>query len=327
MNIYITLDYELFFGANSGSVEHCIIKPTQALLKIVDPYHIKLVFFVDVGYLVQLEKQKSDYPKLEEDYKKITQQIKYLAANGHGLELHIHPHWEDSFYNGSKWVFNTERYKLSDFKENDVIDIITRYNDTLKRVSGKAPKAFRAGGWSAQPFKSIKKGLEKNHVFIESSVFPKGYYSSDNQLFDFRNVSQFKTKYTFSENLTIEDTYGAFTEIPISSDKVSPFFFWKFAFKKLLKQRKNVSFGDGSAIALKNKEKFRLMTSYSHSVVSIDGYKASYIENAFNKYVRNTKSIDNFVLIGHPKAFTEYSLSKVEKFILKVKDEHSFVTF
>jgi len=327
MNIYITLDYELFFGTNSGSVKHCIIKPTEALLKIVDPHNIKLVFFVDVGYLAQLEKQKEDYPELEEDYKTITKQIRHLANHGHGIDLHIHPHWEDSYYDGSKWVFDTTRYKLSDFNEDEVVDIITCYNDTLKRISGKAPKAFRAGGWSAQPFKSIKNGLEKNNVFIESSVFPKGYYSSDNQSFDFRGVSQYNTKYSFSEDLTIEDAQGDFTEIPISSYKVSPFFFWKFAFKKLQKQKRNISYGDGSAITLKNNEKIRLMTSYSHSVVSIDGYKASYIENAFNKYIKNTKSNDNFVLIGHPKAFTEYSLSKVAEFILKYKNEHSFKVF
>lgn len=327
MNIYITLDYELFFGTNSGSVEHCVIKPTEALLKIVDPYNIKLVFFVDVGYLVQLEKQKEDFPALEGDYKLITNQIKELANNGHGIDLHIHPHWEDSYYDGTKWVFNTNRYKLSDFNEDEIIDIITRYNNTLKRISGKAPKAFRAGGWSAQPFHNIKEGLAKNEVFIDSSVFPKGHYVSKNQAFDFRNVSQYKTKYQFSEDLTVEDSQGDFTEIPISSYKVSPFFFWKFAFKKLQKRKQDISYGDGSAISLKNKEKLRLMTSFSHSVVSIDGYKASYIKKAFKCYVKHTNDSDNFVLIGHPKAFTNYSLNEVEKFILKVKNRHSFKTF
>lgn len=94
MNIYITLDYELFFGKHSGSVENCIIKPTEALLKIVNPLKIKFTCFVDVGYLVKLEEQKEKYTQLKKDYQKITAQIKNLANQGHGMELHIHPHWK-----------------------------------------------------------------------------------------------------------------------------------------------------------------------------------------------------------------------------------------
>ena len=36
MNIYITLDYELFFAQESGSVEKSIIEPTQKLLDVVE---------------------------------------------------------------------------------------------------------------------------------------------------------------------------------------------------------------------------------------------------------------------------------------------------
>ena len=160
MKIYITLDYELFFGSKSGSVEKCIIEPTNDLLKIVDPYNVKFTCFVDAGYLIQLEKHKDIYPQLQNDYSKITKQISDLADNEHGIELHVHPHWEDSYYNGANWVFSKSRYKLSDFKEEEIEDIITRYNDILKRVSGKNPVTYRAGGWSAQPFGPIKKALK-----------------------------------------------------------------------------------------------------------------------------------------------------------------------
>ena len=34
MNIFLTLDYELFFGTNSGTQEECIVNPTNKLLNI-----------------------------------------------------------------------------------------------------------------------------------------------------------------------------------------------------------------------------------------------------------------------------------------------------
>ncbi|MEH6704807.1 MAG: hypothetical protein V7691_08415 [Galbibacter orientalis] len=327
MNIYITLDYELFFGARSGSVEKCIIEPTEELLKIVNPYNIKFVCFVDAGYLWALEKYKDDFSQLQSDYDKVTHQLKKLHAEGHGIELHIHPHWEDTYYDGENWVFNTERYKLADFSETEVLDIVTRYNGVLKRVSGATPVAYRAGGWSAQPFAPIKKALEANDIFIDSTVYPGGYYRSKNQSFDFRNIKDYTTEFTFSDDLTIQDSKGKFKEIAISAQRVSPFFFWEFALKKMLKQNKHVSFGDGSAVAIDKKELVRLLTRPSHTVVSIDGCKAKLLFKALKKYVRKTKNKGNFVLIGHPKAFTPYSLKKLNKFIAATVKTHKFVIY
>lgn len=323
MEIYITLDYELFFG-KSGSVDNTIIKPTEKILQLVKPYNIKLVFFVDVGYLVKLQELKHKFSELEIDYKKITSQIQHFIEDGHSAELHIHPHWEDSFYDGEKWVFDTTRYKLGDFENEDIDKIVTNYNQTLKEISGKSPKAYRAGGWSAQPFSKIKKALIKNDVLIDSTVFPQGYYNSNKQYYDFRKIEPFKSAYKFSDNLIKEDLDGIFTEFPISSYKVSPFFFWKFVLVKLMKQKKHVPFGDGFAISKNKKDVLRLMLKSSYSVVSIDGFKASYLQKAFIKYKKINKNKGSFVIIGHPKAFSPYSLKKLSNFI---NDNYKNATF
>ena len=327
MNIYITLDYELFFGAESGNVEDCIIEPTEALLKIVDPYNIKIVFFVDVGYLIKLEEYRFQYPELNLDYHKVTKQIKQLSQAGHGIELHIHPHWENTVYNGNKWVFNTSNYKLSDFSKPEAHKIVLKYSAFLEKISGKTPIAFRAGGWSAQPFSHIKEALKEVNIIVDSTVYPKGYHVSKNQSYDFRNVAQYKTKYRFNDDLVIEDNQGHFIEYPISSYKVHPFFFWRFAFNKLKKSKQHISFGKGQAIPKPKKELIRLMTRYSHSVVSIDGFKASFMQKAFNKYLKNTNQDGHFVLIGHPKAFTPYSLTKTKAFITKYNKNYNFSIF
>lgn len=327
MKIYITLDYELFFGSKSGSVEKCIIEPTEALLNIVDLYNIKFVCFVDAGYLLALEKYKEKYPQLKSDYLKVTKQIQKLSNNGHGIELHVHPHWEDSIFDGEKWVFDTRRYKLADFTDEDVLKVVTKYNDVLKKVSGVAPVAYRAGGWSAQPFESIKKALEANDISFDSTVYPGGCYQSDNQVFDFRSVDSTLTEYRFSNDLTIPDPQGNFTEIPISSQKVSPLFFWKFALAKIQKEIKHQSYGNGSAVKMDRKEILRLMLTPSHTVVSIDGYKAKLIHKAYKNYKKMTNNSGNFVLIGHPKAFTPYSLDHLKQFIVDTHNDSEYETF
>ena len=326
MNIYITLDYELFFG-ESGSVENCMINPTKEILEVANRYDVKLNFFVDSGYLLALEKQKNEFQNLQKDYSLIVDQLRHLSKMGHGIELHIHPHWEDSFYDGSKWVFNLSRYKISSFDQDQIVRIVDSHVDILDRIIGKRPVAYRAGGWSAQPFDKIQGALIKNNILIDSSVFPKGKHKSKNQYYNYSMVPRFTTNYNFDKDITLQDDKGIFTEIPISSFKVKPWFFWNFAFIKLFKNPKHQPYGDGFAIKMPKMEMMRLLFLPSYTVVSIDGFKASLIEKAFNLYYKHTTVNDNFVLIGHPKAFTPYSINKVENFIKKHFKTHTFATF
>jgi hypothetical protein len=96
---------------------------------------------------------------------------------------------------------------------------------------------------------------------------------------------------------------------------------------KLLKQKRHLAFGDGSAIPMAKKNVFKLLISHSHSVVSMDGLKAFLIKKAFKTYKINTTDTDNFVIIGHPKAFSSYSLKQMEKFLKETYKEHNYKTF
>ena len=61
MNIYITLDYELFLNDITGDVDHCLITPTQELLKILDKHNVKATFYVDMAYIYRLNELRDKY--------------------------------------------------------------------------------------------------------------------------------------------------------------------------------------------------------------------------------------------------------------------------
>lgn len=315
MNIYITLDYELFFGKQTGTVSQCVIEPTRQLLAILDPLSIKATFYVDAGYLMALQRQKDDVPQLQSDYDLIAGQIRELAQAGHAIQLHIHPHWEDSFFKDGSWHIDTSRYRLADFSEAEVMELVTRYHEVLRGISGVACSSYRAGGWSAQPFEAIGKALLANNIQRDSTAFPGGYYNSDDQFYDFRSIQDFTTYYRFTEDPNQPEKEGVFEEIPISAHRVSPLFFWRFVWVKLFGGKSHEAYGDGQAITKEKSDVLRLLTRYSRSVVSMDGYKASYLREAFNRYAKHADHATNFVIIGHPKAFTPYSLKQLKGFI------------
>lgn len=327
MRIYITLDYELFFGPKTGTPEDCMLLPTSELMRISAPHGVRFTCFVDSGYLVALRRQQAEFPILEEHFDRVSAQLRDLVQQGHGVELHIHPHWEDSYYDGQCWQIDTSRYKLADFSKEEVRDIVERYTGVLAEITGKQPVAYRAGGWSAQPFAPIGEALSRQGIFTDSTVYPGGHYQSENQVFDFRGVPPYKTEYRFSQDLTREDPAGPFTEIPISAQRVSPLFYWKFAWTKLNKLPRHQPFGNGRAIVLSREGMIRSLTRSSVSVVSMDGYRSSQLKKAFRTYRKKTGDRGNFVIIGHPKAFTPYSLHTVKKFIEETSGSHQYRTF
>ena len=62
MDIYLTFDYELFFGEETGTVEKCLIQPTNDLLDLCERYSISMTFFVDVGFFYSIRKFFENLP-------------------------------------------------------------------------------------------------------------------------------------------------------------------------------------------------------------------------------------------------------------------------
>ncbi len=314
MKVIITFDYELFFGSCSGSLENSIIVPTNKLIELGQKYNVNFVFFVDSGYLLKLEELKDDYPKLKDDYLQIIEQLKLLDFFGHSIQLHIHPHWEDSYYNGKKWVFNTKRYRLHSFSDSEIDSIVYRYKKVLTDIVGNKVFAFRAGGWSIQPFARLKNSLKNHNIWLDSTVFYGGYNKSKTHFIDFRKAPK-KDKWKFEDDILVEDNNGFFTEIPISTWRYNPLFYWKFAITKKFSSSIHKIYGDGKPVGASKKDIAKLLIFGGYAPVSTDGFKSLLLEDAYGFY--KDRENQYFVTIGHPKAISKFSLIKLENFIKK----------
>lgn len=318
--IFLTLDYELFFGQPHGSAEKCILQPTNKLREISRRTGAKMTFFIDSGYLWQLEQHASVHPELRVELEQISAQIQGLVAEGHDCQLHIHPHWEDAGYENGRWLFDVSRYKLSDFSEECAADIFDRYAETLQRISGQPIHSYRAGGWCLQPFAHVKECFKKWKIQLDSTVFPGGHNQNEIYDYDFRVILS-NDPYRFSNDLVVADDSGAFLELPIAGHTYSPWFFWQlYGWGRLIPSR-HKPIGDGYPISTSGERTNRL-TKKSRLSVSMDGFFARELSAALKR-----NSSQDFVVIGHPKACTLYSLEQLEKFILKASRQHRFMTF
>jgi len=323
MKVYLSFDYELFFGAQSGSANNCIIEPTQQLLAIAEKHGIYLNFFVDSGYLLALEKYSKRYPSVSYEKQLVYKQLMQLSEAGHDCQLHIHPHWEDSFYDGNSWKMNTERYRLDHFSDVQMQEIITSYFNVTKEISGKAPIAFRAGGWCLPPWDKVAETFKKLGVWIDSTVYEKGFIDQEQVKFDFRNAPHLD-QWLFETDPLTPDSLGYFLELPISSVHLSPIFFWNLYARGRLNRSLHKSMGDGIPMAQPGTKK-KVLTAYSQQALSCDGYYASLLLSEFKR--RTERKEDTMVVIGHPKAQSVFSLQKLDEFIISTKDTCTFVRY
>ena len=323
MNIYLTYDYELFFGGQTGSAQKCILEPTERLREIARSTGAKMTFFVDVGYLKQL-KSHIHFPEVKADYFAVVEQIQNLVADGHDCQLHIHPHWEDSYHDGKDWVMNVRRYKLADFKEYDIERIVLEYQGILKSITGQPVNKYRAGGWCLQPFSKFKTAFEKAGLAIDSTVFKGGENTIMPYFYQFKNYPD-KDIWTFSDDLCVEDTSGKFTEFPISSYKYSVLFFWKLFILGRLLPSQHKPMGDGYPVPSVGMRK-EMLTKGKLLSASCDGYFIKKV-NQICKQNKN-RGFKHTVIIGHPKALTNFSLNTLERVIKKQQNlGNRFVVF
>lgn len=323
MRILITLDYEVFLGEKTGSVTNNLIIPLNELTSVANKYGIKFSLFVDASYIYMLKKLGKKHSKLRNDYNKICANLKKLSKEGHDIELHIHPHWFFSTFNGDKWISNSTHYKLSDLKKDNAEEIFSESKKLLEEITNKKIIAFRAGGFSAQPTDLLTHLFIKNDIKIDSSVYTGAYYNSQSQQYDYRKTCN-KELYNFSDDICKEDINGEFTEIPISTLNISPYFYWKLASRKLIGINSDIKWGDGISIKTSYESIIRRLAKKSNAMATIDGYKISYLPKLCDLRKKEGKNLTT--IIGHPKLATSYSVKKFTDFCKIYSHDDNFVT-
>lgn len=323
MTVFLTLDYELFLLQPAENIEKSLLQPTLRLHNLFKKHAVRAVYFVDAGYLFALDRQRKQFEKLNYDWERVTQQIRFLVREGNDIGLHIHPHWEDSYYNGNAWKMDITRYRLADFSAVEAAQVFKKYYQILKSVVSSKIIAYRAGGWCLEPFHQIREAMMECGIYIDSTVFYGGYQNNNTHVFDFTKYPD-KDLWRFNTDPSEEHEHGWFLEVPITSCRLSPFLFWKGLISKFNKSAP-ANNGGLSVTSSFSRSVGKLFFRSTHAL-TMDSFKASTLLQVYKKHKQAGKHF--LCIIGHPKCFTESTFLHLEEFISYVKkEEDKFATF
>ena len=318
--ILLTIDYELFFGPDSGTVKQCMILPTRRLIEMCRKHDCTMTVFWDIMHYYKLLELQETNPQLKEDRIEIENQIRELIENDHDIQLHIHPHWLDSDYINGKWVFDYKRFSLhqlspiDDEKDiNTISGCIKICKELLENLTQKFEpshkvNSIRAGGYLIEPFDDLRESLRKNKVYIDSSVCPNRKIAKGPFSFDFTGYPDL-SNYRFDMSPSVIDDSGYFLEIPIQSVYISiQRRFW-YQFLKKIRNSGKERYGDGKGNTIvahskkgriiHNKARKFLIPEYSQLTTD------NCIHEKYNYLIDQSKNYS--VQILHPKLMNEDS--------------------
>lgn len=334
-NILFTFDYELFLGARSGTPEKCILQPTNTLLQLFSKHKIKnAVFFVDTTYLLRLTHPiaiGSSNDIFKTQFEQIKTQIQKIISEGHYVFPHIHPHWLDAVLHNEKgqWsLTDYSKYRFHNINKQLQEELFDRsvkllYDIILPVNSDYKINAYRAGGWSIQPFRDFKPLFDKHNIEHEFSVLPEFKNLSDAQYFDFSNVKSELNTYRFSEEVNIIDEKGKYKEYVISTISLNK----KQAllnklWLKYLWKTGNRSCGDGSSVSIKDEIVRDSKEDNKTEMVSVELLNTVKMP-VYKKYI----SEHNYMhFISHPKMLSQHNLKCFDDLLSHLNERYELNT-
>ncbi|HXB39769.1 MAG TPA: hypothetical protein VNZ49_04455 [Bacteroidia bacterium] len=321
-DILFTFDYELFLGNRSGTAANCILLPTQKILELFNKHSISgAIFFIDTTYLLRLKDNSAK--ACREDLKKISEQIALICRDGHYVFPHLHAHWLDAIYlpEINQWdLSNISKYSFSAINTEERERLFSESIKLLKEICGpQKDMGYRAGGWCIQPFSDFKPHFEKYNIKYDFSVM-KGFYSDHaSQKFDFREAPA-KSFYHFSDDVIEENTSGIYTEIPISTLKISyPSRILNRVLTRLMYMKGVSNYGDGystfSASVAEIKPPGNEMASIENlTLVNLSDYKGALRNNNYLQF------------ISHPKMVTPLNLECFDQLLKDITKKYKVNT-
>jgi hypothetical protein len=337
IKIFLTFDHELPLGGVRTSYENAMFEPTYKVLDIADKYGIKTTLFSDIlcAYRYR-EWDKSNY------YLPYVKQVRYAIRNRHDVQLHIHPHWLTSGYDGKGFIPSAD-FMLSDFRDNaeyggisGIIELsVEKLSDICTEADGEYKcLAYRAGGYNIHPeTELIFDSLYKNGILYDSSMAKGYYFRSGISEVDFRNLPSAANWIINPADYHIELTnQKGILEIPIATIPKTPFEMpTRF---KLGKYAYRAVENRGRFIHQDNKTDFgsKLKMLFSSRMLSFDNHTLSlkYLLQMVDYNIRKHKDKKKellFSVVSHPKSMGNYSLELMEGFISSIQKDYPDIEF
>lgn len=329
-NIILTFDYELSLGGKSGSVQKCMLEPTDLILDVLKNYSARAIFFIDTPYLLRLEELSEKFDKVKEDYFAIKNQLIRIANEGHYVYHHIHPHWLDAKYipEENQWNMSDKSkytvYQLTDDERKQVFKASNRILTEILSESENSskPEGYRAGGLYIEPFSAFKPYFIEHGIVYEFSTVPYLSKVHDKYFYDFSRCPE-DPIYRFEDEAAIKNSEGQFLQYTISKFKLKGLRKILNGIYYRLSKLENKRYTDGQSVSVEfnSSDEDSSSNSYfeSDNILSIE-----LMNPVLLGWFKNIVKKNDYVhILSHPKLLTPISIEQFDSLMKSINRKYS----
>ena len=211
-----TLDYEIY-GSGAGDFDALMIEPTRRLLGLFKEFGAKLTIMAETAEILALRR----HPECADTLARIESQLRQAIAEGHDVQLHLHPAWFNARRIDGHWGLDFSEYALAALPKSKIADYVRTGKEYLEELGRKERPdyrclAFRAGNWLMQPSRNIVAVLEEAGFLYDTSVFKGGYGGVGPHTLDYRSAHSHLESWTVDpEDVSRSSDRKGLREIPI----------------------------------------------------------------------------------------------------------------
>lgn len=320
----LSVDYELFFGSDSGTVESCMIRPMRRLTKELEHFNYKMTVFWDILHFYRLLQMEMSVTDLYYDRSMIQKQILTMIRQGHDIQMLINPHWLDARWENNKWQFSYQRFSIHRLWEQPdannietILGCITQCKFLMEQICQKEDpeykvRVFRAGGGRIEPFRPLAEALRNNGIKVDSS-FIYGVKSKNPFPFDYTEGPR-NLYYRFNDSILNVEEDGYFWEFPKGSIRVPWIFRVVFYIQSLFSKVSLSRYGNGNPLKFTHRE------SWGHSWFYFGAkyyrFSLEYI-TAFRWTYLMAKARENSQIVVNSKNIGPYTIRLIRSMLHK----------
>jgi hypothetical protein len=207
-------DWELS-GNGSGDARELQFRPMRELVKIYNAHGVRGSFNAEVMQQLTFRKFESDYPELKTLADEWDEAVRETYRQGHDVQLHIHPQWQNAEYVDGRWRL-TGDWSILNYKADDAYRMMLAGKEYLENLlrpvnPDYACVSFRSGSWCIAPSPHILNLLVKLGIVFDMSIVGGVRYETKNINLDYTNCDEDFLPY-----------YPVMTDARKVSDKTEP---------------------------------------------------------------------------------------------------------
>src|SRR6185295_18311070 len=207
-------DWELS-GNGSGDIRQLQFEPLRRLVAIYDRLGIHGSFNAEVMQQITFRQHQDLYKEIKVLADEWDETVRETLRQGHDVQLHIHPQWQNAEYQDGRWKLTAD-WSILNYSREEALQMLQRGKEYLENLLKDVDPnyrcaSFRSGAWCIAPSPHMLDLLVQCGIVFDMSIVGGVRYETRNINLDYTVCEEDFLPY-----------YPVMTDARRVSDKVEP---------------------------------------------------------------------------------------------------------